>query len=245
MVLATARPGGRGRVLVASPLLAASLPDYGWDGFAYHLALPERYLFRNRIVVTPLFPHSAFPQTVEMLYLLALSLDSGTLAKLIHLQFGVLTAAAVFVIARKTSKRAGVLAIAILAADPLFNWELGVAYNDLAAAFFAVLTAAAFDEWRRGGAREALRLTGIFAGACLSVRYTAGTVLVVVLALLWLGRPWRAWRARLGASIVIGSIAGLVLSPWLARNLVTTGNPFAPAAQAVFYAPGREYFDPT
>ena len=43
--------------------------------------------------MTPLFPHSAFPQTVEMLYLLALSLDSGTLAKLIHLQFGVLTAA--------------------------------------------------------------------------------------------------------------------------------------------------------
>ena len=52
------------------------------------------------------------------------SLDSGTLAKLIHLQFGVLTATAVFVIARKTSLRAGVLAIAILAADPLFNWEL-------------------------------------------------------------------------------------------------------------------------
>ena len=59
---------------------------------------------------------------------------------------------AVFVIARQTSTRAGVLAVAILAADPLFNWELGVAYNDLAAALFAVLTAAAFDEWRRGGA---------------------------------------------------------------------------------------------
>ncbi len=233
-----------GAILIVSPLLAAWLPDYGWDGFAYHLALPERYLFRNRIVVTPLFPHSAFPQTVEMLYLLALSLDSGTLAKLIHLQFGVFTAAAVFLVARRTSVRAGVLAIAILAADPLFNWELGVAYNDLAAAFFAVLTAAAFDEWRRGGAREALRLTGIFAGVCVSMRYTAAAVPVAVLGLLWLGRPWGAWRAKLGASIRIGGIAGLVLSPWLVRNFVMTGNPFAPAAQALFYTPGQEYFDP-
>src|SRR5207247_9158086 len=136
--------GAGAAALLVSPFLAAWVPDYGWDAFAYHLALPERYLFRDRIVVTPLFPHSAFPQTVEMLYLIALSLDSGALAKLVHLQFGALTVLGVFATARTASVRAGLLAVAILAADPLSNWDAAVAYNDLAAALFAVLAGAAF-----------------------------------------------------------------------------------------------------
>jgi len=236
--------GAGAAALLVSPFLAAWVPDYGWDAFAYHLALPERYLFRNRIVVTPLFPHSTFPQTVEMLYLLALSLDSGALAKLIHLQFGILAGAGVFAMARGTSVRAGVLAVALLASDPLFNWELAVAYNDLAAALFAVLATAAFEEWRRTDAPASLRVAAVFAGACVSVRYTAGLVLVAMLALVWLRRPWTAWRRRLAASFTLAGIAALVVSPWLVRNLTFTGNPVAPAAQSLFYAPATEYFSP-
>ena len=236
--------GAGAALLLVSPFLAAWVPDYGWDAFAYHLALPERYLFRNRIVVTPLFPHSAFPQTVEMLYLIALSVDSGALAKLVHLQFGALTALAVFAVARSVSARAGLLAVAILAADPLFNWELSVAYNDLAATLFAVLAAAAFAEWRWTNAATALRVAAVFAGACIAVRYTAGLVLLAMLALVWRRRPWVAWRGRLAVTVTLGGIAALVVSPWLVRNLVFTGNPVAPAAQSVFHASGAEYFSP-
>jgi hypothetical protein len=230
--------------LAVSPLLGAWLPDYGWDGFTYHLAVPERYLYRERIVVTPLFTHSAFPHTVEMLYLLALSLDSGALAKLLHLQFGLLAAAGAFLLAATASRRAGVLAVLILAADPLFNWEEGVAYNDLGAAFFAVLAAAALAEWRQQGSRPALRVAAVFAGACLAVRYPAGAVLLGVLAVVWMSAPWRAWRDKLRLSIEVGAIATLVFSPWLARNAFLTGNPFAPALQSLFYPPGQEYFHP-
>ena len=230
--------------LLVSPFLAAWVPDYGFDAFAYHLALPERYLFRNRIVVTPLDPHSAFPQAVEMVYLLALSLDSGALAKLVHLQFGVLAAAGVFAMARSASARAGGLAVAILAADPLFGWEAAVAYNDLAAALFAVLAVLALDDWRRTEAAASLRLAGVFAGACVAVRYTAGVVPAAMVALVWLSPPWRAWRARLAASATLAGFATLVLAPWLVRNAVFTGNPVAPAAQSLFYRAGEEYFSP-
>ena len=236
--------GAGAAALLVSPFLAAWVPDYGWDAFTYHLALPERYLFRDRIVVTPLFPYSAFPQTVEMLYLIALGLGSDALAKLIHLQFGVLTALAVYASARSASLRAGLLAVAILAADPLFNWELSVAYNDLAAALFAVLAAAAFAEWRRTKAPAALRVAAIFAGACLSVRYPGGVVPAAAVALIWLAPPWRAWRPKLLASLTFAGVAAIVLSPWLLRNLVFTGNPVSPAAQPLFHAPCHEYFDP-
>jgi hypothetical protein len=231
-------------VLLVSPLLAAWVPDYGWDAFTYHLALPERYLFRNRIVVSPLLPHSAFPQTVEMLYLVALSLGSGALAKLIHLQFGVLTALAVYAMARAVSRRAGLLAVIILVADPLLDWELTVAYNDLAAAFFALLAAAALAEWRRTETPEDLRMAAILAGACVSVRYPAAVVPAAMAALLALAPPWRGWRPRWTACATFAGIVALVLSPWLLRNLVFTGNPISPAAQSLFHAPGHEYFAP-
>jgi hypothetical protein len=231
-------------LLLLSPLLGAWVPDYGWDGFAYHLAVPERYLYRGRIVVTPLFPHSAFPHTVEMLYLLALSIDSGALAKLVHLQFGVLVVAAVFTTAGATSRRAGVLAAAILAADPLFNKELGIAYNDLAAAFFAVLAAGAIAEWHTERSKRALRAAGVFAGACLAVRYPAGAVLVAVVAFVWVSIPWRDWRVKVRSSVEIVLIAALVFSPWLLRNFAFTGNPVAPVLQSLFYPAGQEYFHP-
>jgi hypothetical protein len=235
--------GAAAALLLVSPLLAAWVPDYGWDAFAYHLALPERYLFRNRVVVTPLLPHSAFPQTVEMLYLAALALDSAAAAKLLHLQFGVLAALAAFALARAASVRAGVLAVAVLAADPLFNWELSVAYNDLAAMLFTLLAVAALDAWRVTGDRAALRAAAVFGGACVAVRYTAGVVPVAMAVVVWLSRRGE-WRAKASATLTLAGIGALVLAPWLLRNLALTGNPVSPAAQALFHAPGGEFFDP-
>ena len=239
------RPGWlwfAGAALLVSPLLGAWVPDYGWDGFAYHLAIPERYLFRNRIVLTPLFPHSAFPHTVEMLYLLAIAFDPGALAKLLNLELGVLVAGTACALASRGSRRAGLLALAILLADPLFNWELGVAYNDLAACLFALLAAAALLEHQAEGDTKPLLRCGIFAGACLATRYPGGTVLLAMLLVVGFERA--PWRLRLRRVLVVGGLATLVFAPWLARNLVLTGNPVAPVLQGIFHAPGHEFFDP-
>jgi hypothetical protein len=228
----------------AAALLGAHMPDYGWDAFTYHLALPERYLFENRIVVSPLFPHSAFPLTVEMLYALLLAIDPGPAAKLLHAELGAVVARAAAAVAGRHSRRAGALAVLVLLADPLFNWELGVAYTDLGAALFAALAVASLQvalAEPAGTRGPALRLCGVMAGACVATRYTAAAVPVAaVLVLLWTARPR---RAALREAAIVGGLAALALAPWLVRNLVFTGNPVAPALQPLFYEPGREYFD--
>jgi hypothetical protein len=217
------------------------MPDYGWDAFTYHLALPERYLFENRIVVSPLFPHSAMPLTVEMLYTLVLAVDPGPAAKLLYAEMGALAAAVAASLAARHSWRAGALALVVLAADPLFNWELGVAYSDLGATLFALLAFAALQDHLAAREPAALRLCAVFAGACVATRYTAAAVPLTVVGLLW--RSPLPGRQKWRDSIVIAALSALVFSPWLARNLVITGNPFAPALQRLFYAPGQEYFD--
>jgi hypothetical protein len=225
-------------------LLAAFVPDYGYDAFVYHLALPERYLFENRVVLTSFSVFSAFPHTVEMLYVLALGLDGPSLAKLLHLELGVLAASAVYLTARQVSRRAGLLALAVLAADPLLLWETTVAYNDLGVTLFAVLACAAFLRWQQTGAEGGLRLSGIFAGACVATKYTGASVPLALLALIF-PPPWRKGpRERLRAGALLAAFGLLPVLPWLARNAATTGNPVSPALQGVFHAPGREYFDP-
>jgi len=225
----------------ASVVLGAHMPDYGWDAFTYHLALPERYLFENRIVVSPLFPHSALSLTVEMLYTLALAVDPGPAAKLLHAELGALAAAAVAALAAHHSRRAAALGVLVLAADPLFNWELGVAYSDLGAMLFAVLAVASLQDRLAGGGPAALRLCGVFAGASVATRYTAAAVPLAVVAVLWMARIPR--RQKLRDSAAIAALCALVLSPWLVRNAIITGNPAAPALQWLFYEPGQEYFD--
>lgn len=229
-------------LILATVLLGAHVPDYGWDAFTYHLALPERYLFENRVVVSALFPHTAFPLTVEMLYTLVLALDPGPAAELLHAELGLLAAAAAWAMAARHAMPAGALAVLVLAADPLFNWELGVAYNDLGATLFCILALGSLQERLHGGGPAALRLAGIFAGACVATRYTAATVPLAMLGVLWLAR--RSVRDTLRDAAVIAALVALVLSPWLARNLVLTGNPVAPALQWLAHEPGREFFDP-
>ena len=226
----------------AVAVLAAHMPDYGWDAFTYHLALPERYLFENRIVVAPLFPHTAFPLSIEMLYGLVLAADPGPAAKLLHAELGGLVAATVWAMAGRHARRAAVLALLVLLADPLFHWELGVAYTDLGAAAFAILALASLQEWRESGSPVAFRLCAVLAGACVSTRYTAGAVPLAVLAALWIAPG--AWRGKVRHSLVLGALATAVLAPWLVRNAVITGNPIAPVLQRFFYAPGQEFFDP-
>jgi hypothetical protein len=238
---------GAALLLLATPLLRAFGPDPGWDALTYHLALPERYLFENAVVVTPFSVFSVFPLTTQMLYALALAFDAAPLAGWLHLEFGVASAWLVFALARRASPRAGWLALAGLAADPLFVWELGLAYADLSACFFTLLAAAfLFEalEGRDGSGRRAWLLCGIFAGAAASVRYPSWGVPPALLALLWLP-PWRGpARQHLRESLALGGAALAVLLPWLVRNAVAAGNPFAPALQSWFHAPGQEFFHP-
>jgi hypothetical protein len=80
-------------------------------------------------------------------------------------------------------------------------------------------------------------------GACLATRYPGVAVLAALCAAILLTPGVRTWRERASACVLTATLAIGVLSPWLVRNLVFTGNPVAPALQNLFYARGGEYFD--
>ncbi|HYU43374.1 MAG TPA: hypothetical protein VEQ84_14595, partial [Vicinamibacteria bacterium] len=230
-------------LLVVASLPQAFVPVYGWDALTYHLAVPERYLFHNEIYMSRFSVFGAFPLAVEMLYTIALALHGPALAKLIHLELGVLVLWAAVAIGSSRSWRGGRLAAALLLADPLFLWETTVAYNDLALALYALLATQALVDFR--GRRDAASLVrcGLFAGGCVATRYPGALVPLCLATVLAFDARRRGARATLRAIAVIFGLTLLVASPWLARNAVLTGNPVAPLFQGLVQ-PGAEYFDP-
>lgn len=231
-------------LLCFSSFLGAFFPEPAWDAATYHLGIPERYLFANGIVVTPFSHLTAYPFMAEMLFIPALVLGGPSLAALIHFEFGVLLLCLVGLAARRFSSLAAVLAPAILLADPLFQNELSWAYNDLTLAFYALLAITAFAEWASTSEPGFLRYAGVLCGISVLVKIQGALVAILLVLMLWLSSK-RTLRDKALGSLVLFSLVLLVCSPWLARNLVFTGNPVAPLFQSLFYPAGGEYFDRT
>jgi Dolichyl-phosphate-mannose-protein mannosyltransferase len=123
-------------------------------------------------------------------------------------------AAAVF------SRRAGVVALAMLAASPLYfrsvamAQETGMTALAIAATIYFVVTA------RRPNDVPAMASAGLAAALCaLSREYGWIAVIAGVIALLWR-------RQGLKQVFVFGAVATAAAAPWYARNWILTGNPF-------------------
>ena len=118
------------------------------------------------------------------------------------------------------SRRAGVLAAAILAACPLYfrsvvlGQETGLTALSVAAMLYFVVTA------RQERDYPAMVSAGLAAGLCaLSREYGWIALIAGVIALLWRRQP----RKQV---LVFAAAATAAAAPWYVRNMVLAGNPF-------------------
>jgi hypothetical protein len=118
------------------------------------------------------------------------------------------------------SRRAGVVAAAILASSPLFfravvlGQETGLTALAIAAMFYFLVTA------RESREIPAMVSAGLAAGLCaLSREYGWIALVASVIALLWRRQPWKQ-------VVVFGGVTAVVAGPWYVRNWVVAGNPF-------------------
>ena len=118
------------------------------------------------------------------------------------------------------SRRAGVLAAAILAASPLYfrsvviGQETGLTALSIAATIYFVVTA------RQPGDLPAIVSAGLAAALCaLSREYGWIALIAGAIALLWRRHP-------LKQVMIFGAVAAAAAGPWYIRNWVLAGNPF-------------------
>lgn len=220
-------------LLFTAPLLPLDA-SVSWDASAYHLTLPKLYLAASGFRPVAMNVYAHWPLGTELLFGVAMLVRDHVAAKGVHFGLGLATLYATYAGCRAFHRpESGWLAAALVLANPIVLFEMGVAYVDLATAFFftcgVLFAARAADTPDRaapfwlagvcGAAAAATKLTGIAA---------AGVIAAVALPAV-IGRARRGDRAPL-RRLALGTgipLAALWL-PWLVRSALDTGNPVYP-----------------
>jgi hypothetical protein len=242
--LAIAAGRGLALALIAFGVL---MPEFFHDALIYHLELPRYYLLHHRIGFLPWNYNSALPANIESLYLIALAFSDERATKLIHAAFALLCVAALGALGRHVAPRAqasgltGRLAGTLFLLTPSVPLLAGVSGNDLGLLFFELMSLLAWWRWRMtlrdpqetpspSSGLAWLICSGLLMGLAIGTKYSAFFFLAGMTA---------AWGALLGSThtqrrLVLRAFGGWLLiamaagSPWLVKNLLTTGDPVYP-----------------
>lgn len=232
--------------LVVSPfvvamLLGSMLPAVDFDVLEYHLQGPKEYFQSGQISFLPHNVYTNMPFGVEMLHLIGMELLDdwwwgALVGQLLIALFGIFAAILIASAAsRLGAPWAGCLAAIVYLTTP-WTYRLGViAYVEgplcyfMAALLWALVRGWNDEEIPRG---RYWGLFGLLAGGATACKYTA--ILPATI-------PWGvfslvdAWRRR-SAGPVLAYVLGwtVVMTPWMVKNVIDTGNPVYPLAYEVF-----------
>lgn len=228
--------------LIGAAVLLCLTPPVCRDGLVHHLAIPKIYLEHRKMVELPHLEFSYYPMNLDLLYLIPLAFGTDIVPKMIHLAFGLLTAASLYrYLLRRTHRALALYGALFFLSIPLILKLSTTVYVDLGVIFFASASLILLLRWRETGyGLRLLVLSGVSCGLALGTKYSA----LLILPLLTLAVPFLLTRAKLrpGAllkkasanSIIFFLAALLAFLPWMIRNVYWKGNPIHPLYQTLF-----------
>jgi hypothetical protein len=228
-------------------ILGSMLPAIDFDVLEYHLQGPKEYYQAGRIAFLPHNVYTSMPFGVEMLHLMGMEVLGdfwwgGLAGQLLIALFA--PAAAVLIAAtasRGGSPRAAWIAAIVYLSTPWIYRLAVIAYVEGPLCFYhAALLWAVVRGWAdRGLSRWRIWFAiGLLAGCAMGCKYPALISAVVPFGALAL---WDCRRSRSLAPLTYYVLGwGIVMGPWLVKNVIDTGNPVYPLADSTFH--GR-YWD--
>jgi hypothetical protein len=230
------RPSWRDLPFAAALLFAASFlpnalyPLLEHDDNVYHLLLPKVYLREHGLTYLPSNLFANMPHLVEMLYAAAMACGDFVAPKVLVWSIAFWTLVALYAAVRPALGRfaAGIVPLLFVSGKNV-QWHLGLAYVEPVIGFLLLSAAIALVRWWETRDDVYLRLLAVAAGAAMASKYSAWGFALVILVVAVVARA-RAGAASRGVAIA-AQMAGIVLAlvgPWLAKNLIYTGNPIFP-----------------
>lgn len=210
----------------------ALAPEVSPDGSGYHLGNVARIWNHHGFVWDYHSIYSYLSQGTEMLFLMAFAFGHHSAAAMVHFAF--LTALPLLMVCygrRFGLGRAALFAAILVYASPVIGMDGVAAYNDVAVATVIFAVFYALQAWDDSKNPNYLILIGLLAGSAYGIKYTAFLAFPVAAAFVW----WR-W-GKLRAVLLLSIPAALMMAPWILRNWIWIGNPFAPFLNAWFPNP--------
>jgi hypothetical protein len=228
-------------------ILGSMLPSIDFDVLEYHLEGPKEYYKTGRIAFLPHNVYTSMPFGVEMLHLASMEVMGdwwwGGLAG--QLLIALFAPAATVLIAstalRIGSARAAWFAAIVYISTPWIYRLAVIAYVEGPLCFYhaALVWAGVFGFGNRLISRRSIWcLLGLLAGSAMGCKYPALISAVIPFGALSLLDCKRSRSVAPLLCYVVGW--GVVMGPWLAKNVIDTGNPVYPLANSIFH--GR-YWD--
>jgi hypothetical protein len=226
----------RGRLPVLALLVlllaAAEAPPTEWDSVMYHVRIPLWLLEQGRLAVPPDSLHVSLIGGAHFatLPLLALGLRAGpAVMQVVALA---LVLAGTFALARAAlaSRAAAWLAVVAVVGTPVFVLVAVTARVDvtlvlaLVAAHVALATARARVALGQSSG-ELLAVTALLLGGAVAIKPQAGAYAVALIPLAW---PVLRSLPSVRPALVASALGLLVSVPWLLKNALLVGAPFAP-----------------
>jgi hypothetical protein len=214
-------------MIVLLAFLTTLAPPIRFDALTYHLTLPAAYLQSGQIVYLPENVFWGMPQLVEINYLLGMAFAGKESAAILGWAYGCLAMLGILdLTSRHFGREAGWVAVGALLAGDTFASALSWAYVDWVVILYGYVFIVYLIYWNKEQKTQYLVLTAVFAGMALSTKYTAGILLISGAAFIILTR--QTLKTKLLQITLFCSIAVLTFSPWLLKNLLTTGSPVYP-----------------
>ncbi|HEX9984016.1 MAG TPA: hypothetical protein VGF69_12180 [Thermoanaerobaculia bacterium] len=197
-------------ITLACGFVFAQAPPATLDELAYHLAVPRAWVLEGRAIELPLISHSYFPlgiESADLPLLTILGIDGGVASHFLHLFAAIATT---MLIARRTRSW---LATAALVTTPALALTAGWSLVDWPLAGICVALAVALEN-------DNHRTSAVATAAGMLTKYTFLPFALLAYAGALLMKKRIAWKP-LALAVAAGSL-------FLIRNVVLTGNPFAP-----------------
>ncbi len=240
--LAAERHGTLSGVLLALLLVSVIFniffnyaPPAGEDELLYHLNLPLKYLAHGGIFNMPENVASCFFLTLDLLYVPLMAVKSVFAAKLLSAAFGIFDMALVYLLTREfVEKRCALLAAVLFYTAPMTIGLAGVGKIDAGVVFYALLALWSFLKYSRAGLaaeKTWFVLFSLCSGMLMSTKSTGPffiAAFTIMLTAVQIGKKKGA-AGTVKAVFAYGFTCLLFILPWLAKNMLWTGNPFYPA----------------
>lgn len=216
-------------------LVNAIAPEFSPDGATYHLGNVARWwrLFGFDDYAGSIY--SMWSQGFEMLFLVTFSIGKHPAAAVVHCLFGLLLPALIYAYGRRIG-RGWTFAVAglLIFASPVVGRTASSAYNDIAVACLLFACFYLIEIWRAEQQPGLLAACGWLAGFAFAVKFTAIPALFYAVAIVLWQSPK---QARLRHVALLIGFAIPTAAPWLIRNAIVYGNPFAPFSNRIFENP--------
>jgi len=201
------------------------LPENYFDALVYHLSTLQFWGFHHGIVDMPENFFTHYPFGAELYYENGFFLEGSQAAKILNVNILILTSfAAGAWVAEEGNLAAGGLTTVSILFLPLLSTTTWAAQNDIYLAFFVLLFVYALMKCPSEKKGRWFIVAGLMGGTVLSAKYT-GLLGLGVVFVPWLFLTSRTWlRSHLNQWMVMNGLILLLLTPWLLKNYVFTGN---------------------